>query len=438
MWQTVLDRAERLLIRYHKRRRRVVLSDTTLRDGEQMPGVRFDPDAKLRIAQALARAGIDGIDAGFPAAAPEEVAAIRRIAREVRGPVITALCRTVRADVDGAVEALQDGAAYKTGVTLFLGTSPEHRTHKHRLSPAETVRTAVEAVAYARRFFRIVTFGPEDAARTEPDFLCEVYREVIAAGATTVGFTDTIGILTPRKAADHIKQIQDGVPNLGDSFLAVHFHNDLGLATANALACIAQGADVVQGTVNGIGERAGNTALEEVVMALHLHADEFGRRCGVDPRQLYELSTLVARLTGRALPPNKAIVGANMFLTESGIHQAGLLRDPSTYLPFPPEVIGAGPVRLALGKHSGRHAVRHCLAARGNELSDHEVERVLDYLKDHPRRPLYVSEADFEELLGDVFGSESQRPAAAPEAAAAAPTDRPGAGEFPCNPDPPS
>jgi 2-isopropylmalate synthase len=412
MWSPMIEHLQRILIRHYKRRGVLLLSDTTLRDGEQMPGIRLGPEQKVTIARALAAVGIHSIDAGFPAAAVEEVEAIRRIVREVKGPLITALCRTLPSDIDRAAEALEEGMIHKKGVTLFLGVSPQHRRYKHGMTKAEIVRTAVEAVTYARRSFRIVSFGAEDASRAEPEFLHEVYREVISAGATTIGFADTVGILTPEKAARGIKGIQDKVANLDDALLAVHFHNDLGLGTANALACVAQGVNIVQGTINGIGERAGNTALEEVAMVLHLHRDQYAVRCGVDPHHLHDLSRLVARLTGFAPPPNKAVVGDYLFLTGSGIHQDGLLKDPSTYVPFLPEEIGAAPVRFVLGKHSGRHAIRHCLDGRGRVLSDEYVRRVQEHLKDRSSRAAYASDAEFDQLLDEVFGRPARHQAA--------------------------
>ncbi len=407
MWGAMARPVERLMVRRRKRRGRVYLSDTTLRDGEQMAGVRLGPDAKLAIARALAEAGIDSIDAGFPAASAEERDAIRRIVAGVRGPVITALCRTARADIDHAADALAGGATYKTGVTLFVGVSPPHRRLKLARTRAEVVRMTVEAVRYARRTFRIVAVGAEDASRAEPEFLHEVYREAIAAGASTVGFADTVGILTPEKAADRVKAIQDGVPELAEALLAVHFHDDLGLGTANALACVTAGANIVQGTINGLGERAGNTPLEEVALALALHRDQYRARARLDLRRLRDLGAMVSRLTGVPVPPNKPVGGANLFVTEAGIHQDGLLKDPSTYLPYPPEVVGAGAVQLALGKHSGRHAVLHRLEGRGWAPDEGQVLRFLDHLKGRPRRAVYVTEAEIDELVVEVFGDPS-------------------------------
>jgi 2-isopropylmalate synthase len=404
MLSRVLRQLERTVIWHRKRSQHVFLSDTTLRDGEQMPGVRLDPDAKVAIATALAEAGIHSIDAGSPAASAEEVEAVRRIAREVRGPVITAHCRTLPADIDRVAEAFAEARRpYKKAVTLFVGVSPIHRERKHRKSKAEIMRMAVDAIQYAKQHFRLVTFGPEDAGRAEPDYLHELYREAIDAGATTIGFADTVGILTPEKAADRIKGIQDSVPNVNHALLAVHFHNDLGLGTANALACIAEGVDIVQGTVNGIGERAGNTPLEEVVMALRLHRDQYGVECGVDPKKLRQLSRLVARLTGFTPQANKPVVGEGLFVTESGVHQDGLLKDPASYLPFLPEEVGAEPVHLVLGKHSGRRAVEYRTERIGLSLSEEQVRQVVDHLKRSPARPVYASDDDLRALVAEVF-----------------------------------
>ena len=405
MLSSILRQIERTQIWRHKRKGLLFLSDTTLRDGEQMPGVRLNPDEKVEIARALTRAGIHSIDAGFPASSPEEIEAIRRIAKAVRGPVINAHCRTLKSDIDAAREALGDLTFLKRAVTLFIGISKLHREQKHRKSKAEIVQITVDAIQYAKQYFRIVTFGPEDASRTEPEFLHEIYKEAIAAGATTCGFADTVGYLTPDKAADRIKGIQDNVPNIGDALLAVHFHNDLGMGTANALASIKQGVNIVQGTVNGLGERAGNTPLEEVIMAIKLHPDEFPVKCSVRPEALYELSRLVARLSGIEPAPAKAVIGKNVFRTEAGVHQDGVLKDPSVYLPFLPEQIGAPPVELVLGKHSGRRAVAHRAAELGVALSDEEVSRVLQYLKGHPRLRSYASAEEIRMLLAEALPS---------------------------------
>jgi 2-isopropylmalate synthase len=404
MLSTVIRQIEKTMIWRHKMKGMLFLSDTTLRDGEQMPGVRLKPADKVTIAKALADAGIHSIDAGFPAAAPEEVESIRQIVQAVKGPVINAHCRTVNSDIDAAVEALQDAPRYKRGVTLFIGISPLHREFKHRKSKAEIIKITTDAIQYAKQYFRIVSFGPEDATRTEPEYLYECYKEAIDAGATTVGFADTVGFLTPDKAADRIKGIQDNVPNLNNALLGVHFHNDLGMGTANALACVAQGVNVVQGTINGVGERAGNTPLEEVVMALSLHQDQYKVSHNVDAHKLYELSRLVERLTGFKVQANKAVVGRNVFLTESGVHQDGLMKNPETYLPFLPEQIGAPPVRLVLGKHSGRHAVRHQMERVGIKLTDEQTQQILNYLKrGEALKSMYDTDDEVRALYNEVF-----------------------------------
>ena len=374
-----------VVIGHHRRSEAVLFSDTTLRDGEQMPGATLEPDDKLRIALALERAGVHSLDAGFPASSRADIEAIQRMTGVVRKPVLTALCRTLTGDIDAAEEALSGNPPHKRGVSLFCGTSPLHREHKLNKSQAEIVRLVANTVSYAAERFLIVAFSPEDASRTERDFLCEVYREAIDAGATTIGFPDTVGLLTPDKARDFIRHIQDHVPNINRALLAVHFHNDLGLAVANTLACIKEGANVVQCTVNGIGERAGNAALEEVAMALVLHADEFGRTAKIDTTQLAPLCQLVAELTGIPLSANKPVGGANIFATEAGIHQDGLLKNPDTYLPYRPERVGAEGIRLVIGRHSGRRAVAHRLQELGVPLADEQVLEVLEAIKRLPK-----------------------------------------------------
>jgi 2-isopropylmalate synthase len=264
------------------------------------------------------------------------------------------------------------------------------------MSKAQIIDTATTAIEQAGAHFELIFFGAEDASRTEPEFLSELYEKAIQAGALSIGFTDTVGILTPSKAADAVKRIQDTVRSIDDSMLGVHYHNDLGLATANSLASLKAGAHTVQGTINGIGERAGNVALEEVVLALVLHEDEFGKRVNVDPGALFGLSKLVGGLTGFHPPVNKAVVGRNLFRTEAGIHQDGILANPDTYMPFPPQLIGAGPVELVLGRNSGRAAVRHHLQESGVEATEEHVEMVLDYMKNEHHKPEEFAEiADF-------------------------------------------
>lgn len=378
------DRVREAIIQGHRRSGRILISDTTLRDGEQMPGATLEPHQKLRIARALEQAGVHSLDAGFPASSEADIEAIRLMVGTIRGPVLTALCRTLNSDIDAASRALDGQPDHKRGVSLFCGTSPLHREFKLGKSRTEVLRLIVDSVAYAAERFRIVAFSPEDASRTEPDFLCQCYQEAIAAGATTVGFPDTVGLLTPEKTRDFIRLIQDKVPGIERALLAVHFHNDLGLAVANSLAGVAEGANVVQCTVNGIGERAGNASLEEVVMALTLHSDQYQRKHSIDTTALSPLCSLVERLTGITVPRMKPVGGPNIFATEAGIHQDGLLKNPDTYLPFRPDVVGGPDISLVLGRHSGRRAVMHHLQSLGLSTDDTTVGKVLNRLKELP------------------------------------------------------
>ena len=379
------DTVRHAVVSHHKRSGVVLFSDTTLRDGEQMPGATLEPEDKLRIAKALEAAGVHSLDAGFPASSEQDVEAIRRMIGVVKKPVLTALCRTVNSDIDAADRALDGNPGHKRGVSLFCGASPLHRQHKLQKDKTQVLKIITDAVSYAAGRFQIIAFSPEDASRTEIDYLCQCYREAIDCGATTIGFPDTVGVLTPEKAADFIRRIQDSVPNLDKALLAVHFHNDLGLAVANTLACIKEGANVVQCTINGIGERAGNASLEEVAMALTMHPDQYQRRFRLDTTKLAPLCQLVAELTGVMIPRMKPVGGANIFATEAGIHQDGLLKNPDTYLPFRPEVVGADGIRLVLGRHSGRRAVAHRLEELGLSFSDEQVLDIVERVKQQPK-----------------------------------------------------
>lgn len=381
----VTDTVRHAIISRHKRSGRILFSDTTLRDGEQMPGATLEPHEKLRIALALQDAGVHSLDAGFPASSEADRAAIRMMVGVVTKPVLTALCRTIRSDIDAADEALDGSPVHKRGVSLFCGTSRLHREHKLNKSRSEVLQVIEDTVGYAAEKFRIVAFSPEDASRTEVDFLCECYRLAIACGATTVGFPDTVGLLTPEKARDFLKAIQDNVPSLDRALLAVHFHNDLGLAVANTLACIQEGANVVQCTVNGIGERAGNASLEEVVMALAMHPDQFQRKFSIRTESLVPLCHLVAELTGIAVARMKPVCGANIFATEAGIHQDGLLKNPDTYLPFRPDRVGASEIQLVLGRHSGRRAVAHRLQELQIPAREEVVLAMVEEIKRQPK-----------------------------------------------------
>jgi 2-isopropylmalate synthase len=342
---------------------RLIIFDTTLRDGEQSPGATLTSSEKLETARQLAKLGIDVMEAGFPAASPGDLMAVQMIAREVKGVTIAALARTNEHDVTKAWEGVRDAESAR--IHTFIATSPVHMKYKLRKSPDEVVEAARAAVTLAKRFVDDVEFSAEDATRSEWDFLCRIVAVAIDAGATTINLPDTVGYTTPEEYARLIKHIRANVPGAEDIVLSVHCHNDLGMATANTLSAIEAGARQAEVTVNGIGERAGNTSLEEVVMALHTRKDFFGGLVPrVDTKQIVPTSKLVSHLTGILVQPNKAIVGANAFAHEAGIHQDGMLKNRDTYEIMTPQSVGLEMSRLVLGKHSGRAG----FTARLNEL----------------------------------------------------------------------
>jgi len=362
--------------------KKIIFSDTTLRDGEQMPGASLNPDDKAEIAQALEKAGVKSIEAGFPISSPSEIEGIQKVVKAVHEPVISALCRTLTHDIDAADEALKAAEPLKRCANLFISTSPIHREYKLKKTKSQILDLIGKSIHYAKQKFHIVSFGPEDASRTEPDFLCDIYRIAIEAGATTIGYPDTLGILTPEKVRENIRYLQDNVPGIDKVMLAVHFHNDLGLATANTLAAIETGVHIVQCTVNGIGERAGNTAFEEIVLALLMNPEQYPVKNSIEPTQLTSLSQLVAKKTNIPIGINKPVVGPNIFATEAGIHQDGILKHPDTYIPFKPEMVGADKIELVLGKHSGKAAIVQKIKEIGYELSDVEIDSVISNLKE--------------------------------------------------------
>jgi len=385
-WKNIAkDKLKELILTHRRAQNSVHFSDTTLRDGEQMPGAALTTDGKVAIAKGLAELGIDSLDAGFPAAADSEILAMRRIVREVKGPVITGLCRTIKGDIDAAYEALEEGSIFKRGVSLFIATSPIHREQKLSKSKNEIIDMICKHIQYAREKFEIVSFGAEDASRTEIDYLVEVYTNAIDAGATSVGFPDTLGIMTPEKVRYTLDYLRDHVPNSDKALSAVHFHNDLGLGTANALAAITSGVDIIQGTINGLGERAGNTSLEETIMALALNESQYRKKLFVDPTKLVPLSHLVAKETGIPVAKNKPVVGETIFQTSAGIHQDGLMKSPETYLPFMPEQVGAERVEMVLGKHSGRAAFKARLEKLGIALDDEQLNRFTTMVVQAPK-----------------------------------------------------
>lgn len=343
------------LVEAIKKQKRVFISDTTLRDGEQAPGAALGIEDKLEIAMALDRLGVDSIEAGFPVSSAEDFEAVKLIAKKVRRPVITALCRCNRGDIDCAKEALK--GARRWGLALFMGTSPILRKYSVKKKKDEVIKTIKNAIIYAKKFTDSIAFGAEDASRTEPEFLYKVYTSAIDAGALVIGFPDTVGNMTPDEVADAISGIKANVHNLHKAFLAVHFHDDLGLAVANALTAIKNNVNIIQCTVNGIGERAGNTSLEEIAVILKAKREYFKVKLGINTRHLFKTSQLVSRLTGLGISTNKAIVGDNVFASEAGIHQAALLKSRNTYDFIKPQDVGQKEIKLVLGRHSGKHAL---------------------------------------------------------------------------------
>jgi len=360
--------------------RRILIFDTTLRDGEQAPGASLTPPEKLEIAKQLARLGVDVIEGGFPIASPGDAQAVKLIAQTVKGPTIAALARSLQADIDAAAAAL--APARNKRIHVFLATSPIHRKYKLRKARQEILRQSVWAVKYAKRYCRDIEFSPEDASRTEPEFLYQVLEAVIKAGATTVNIPDTVGFAIPDEFGALIRGITEHVPNIDQAVISVHCHNDLGLSVPNSLAAIKNGAGQVECTVNGIGERAGNASMEEIVMTLKIRRNFYQATTGIDTTQISKTSKLVSALTGMIVQPNKAIVGENAFRHESGIHQDGVLKHAKTYEIMRPKDIGLGQSTLVLGKLSGRHAFAKRLRELGFRLSKRDAERAFARFKE--------------------------------------------------------
>lgn len=351
---------------------RVVIFDTTLRDGEQSPGFSMSAGEKLEMARQLARLGVDVIEAGFPVSSPGELEAVQHIARGVRGPAICALARTDPRDIDLAWEAVR-GAEHPR-IHTFIATSPIHMERKLRMTPDEVRLHAQRAVARARSLVADVEFSAEDATRSDPEFLCRIFDDAIASGATTINIPDTVGYALPDEFGTLVRTVLERVPGMDRVTVSVHCHNDLGLATANTLAGLAAGARQVEGTINGTGERAGNVALEEVIMAVATRREALGLSTAIETTQLHPTSRLLCALTGNDVQPNKAVVGANAFAHEAGIHQHGVLMDRRTYEIMTPESIGLPHNRLVLGKHSGRHAFQKVLEDEGVRLGTEALD----------------------------------------------------------------
>ncbi len=392
---------------------RIIIFDTTLRDGEQCPGATLNVDEKLVIARQLARLGVDVIEAGFAFASPGDFEAVERIAKTVgtpEGPVICSLARAIKADIEAAAEALKPAAHPR--IHTFISTSDIHLEYQLKKSRAEVLAIAEDMVAYAKSFTEDVEFSTMDATRTDPEYLYQVLERAIAAGATTINIPDTVGYTTPSEFGELIKGIKDNVPNIDQVIISVHGHNDIGLGVANFLEAVKNGARQLECAINGIGERAGNTALEEVVMALHVRRQYFNPYLGrpteseapltnIDTRQIYKTSRLVSNLTGMLVQPNKAIVGANAFAHESGIHQDGILKNKLTYEIMDAESIGLNENQIVLGKHSGRNAFRTRMKELGFELSETELNKAFLRFKDLADKKKEISDWDLEAIAND-------------------------------------
>jgi 2-isopropylmalate synthase len=390
---------------------RVVVFDTTLRDGEQSPGATMTPEEKLEIAFTLARLGVDVIEAGFPAGSEGDWLAVSTIAERVGNavtpgrkrdtpPTICGLARATERDIDRAWTAVK--AAARPRIHTFLATSDVHLEHKLRLTRPQVLERVRTMVGHARALCDDVEFSPEDASRSDPSFLHEVLEVALDAGATTLNIPDTVGFTTPDEMFALISGIREKVPRIERAIVSVHCHDDLGMATANTLAALRAGARQAEVTINGIGERAGNCALEEVVMALATRAAHFGLRTGIDTTQLAAASRLLTSITGIAVPPNKAVVGANAFAHESGIHQDGMLKHHGTYEIMRPEAVGVANTRLVLGKHSGRHALKKRLDELGHVLDAHALDDVMTRFKALADKGKEVTDADLNALAGTI------------------------------------
>ncbi|HEY7704500.1 MAG TPA: 2-isopropylmalate synthase [Acidimicrobiia bacterium] len=387
---------------------RVLIFDTTLRDGEQAPGIALTPDEKVAIAHQLARLKVDILEAGFAASSPGDFEAVSRIAQDVKGPVIASLARAHPDDIDRAWDALRH--AERARIHIFMSTSNIHMEKMLRMSPAEVLQASVEAVRRAKRYTDDIEFSPQDATRTDPDFLIEVSRAVVEAGVTTINVPDTVGYATPTDYTELLRSVYNNVKgDRDDVVVSTHCHNDLGLAVANSLAAISAGARQIEGAINGIGERAGNASIEEIVMALRTRADTFGVEIGTDTTQLFETSRLVSRLTGYPVQFNKAVVGRNAFAHESGIHQHGILRDKETYEIMDAASVGQTGGQIILGKHSGRAGFADALSRLGISLEEEEFGRAFERFKQLSDRKVQIGEEEIRAIVADQTGSDGEK-----------------------------
>jgi 2-isopropylmalate synthase len=378
----------------------LIIFDTTLRDGEQSPGATMTRDEKIRIAKLLEKMKVDVIEAGFPAASPGDLESVKAVASTIKDSRVCGLARATTRDIELVAEAIKPAKAGR--IHIFLATSPIHMKMKLRMEPDMVVEAAVNAVKFARNFCDDVEFSPEDAGRSEPDFLCRILEKVIDAGATTLNIPDTVGYSMPGQFGDLIRQLRERIPNSDKAIFSVHCHNDLGLAVANSLASVMNGARQVECTINGLGERAGNASLEEIVMAVRTRQDYFGCDTRIDTTHILSASRLVSGITGFPVQPNKAIVGANAFAHESGIHQDGVLKSRETYEIMRAEDVGWNANKLVLGKHSGRNAFRARLGELGIELqSEVQLNAAFKRFKDLADKKHDIFDEDLHALMSD-------------------------------------
>ncbi len=386
----------------------VKVFDTTLRDGEQSAGVNLNRLEKLEIAKQLERLGVDIMEAGFPASSQGDFEAVKEIAETVRGCSVTGLARAHKKDIDIAWEALKGGAEPR--LHIFLATSPIHMTHKLKKSPEEVVEAAVEAVSYAREKFPYVQWSAEDACRSDYDFLVHIIEKVIDAGATVINLPDTVGYTTPDEYGKLFEYVKQHVPNINKATLSAHCHDDLGMAVSNSLAAIEHGATQIEGTINGIGERAGNAALEEIAVALQIRQDRYDFQTNMVLKEIKRTSDLVSRLTGMMVPGNKAVVGRNAFAHESGIHQDGVLKETTTYEIITPAMVGIDSNRMVIGKHSGRHAFKQKAETFGFELTESKLKEAFESFKNLTAKKKEVTDDDLFAILTDTQTANEDQP----------------------------
>ena len=379
--------------------KRVFIFDTTLRDGEQAPGYSMNVQEKLEVARKLEKLGVDVIEAGFPASSPGDLDSVRNIAGIIKDCTVAGLCRSLEKDIDAGWAALKNAAQPR--IHIFLATSPIHMEWKLKMTPEEVREQTISAVRYAKQFCNDVEFSAEDAFRSDPDFVCRIFGEAIKAGALTVNFTDTVGYAMPDEFGKRVTYVRENTPGMEKARFSVHCHNDLGLAVANSLAAITAGADQVDCTINGIGERAGNASLEEIVMSLEVRKDLFNAKTRIDTTRLHSTSRLVSQVTGVKVQPNKAVVGENAFVHEAGIHQHGILANRETYEIMTPESVGFSKAHMVLGKHSGRHAFEDRLKLLGFTVSGETLKKLFAEFKLLADKKKAVNDRDIEALVMD-------------------------------------